>query len=75
MGSGSRHCSDLDGVPIVTFFAGLERVGPSKASTLSTLEPVVSVGLAILVLGEALNPFQILGGGLILAAVLVCSLI
>ncbi|TMD48779.1 MAG: EamA/RhaT family transporter, partial [Chloroflexi bacterium] len=47
----------------------------SKASTLSTLEPVVSVGLAILVLGEALNPFQILGGGLILAAVLVCSLI
>ena len=62
-------------LPIVTFFAGLERVGPSKASTLSTLEPVVSVGLAILVLGEALNPFQILGGGLILAAVLVCSLI
>jgi len=37
---------------IVTFFAGLERVGPSKASTLSTLEPVVSVGLAILVLGK-----------------------
>ncbi len=59
---------------IVTFFAGLERVGPSKASTLSTLEPVVSVGLAILVLGEALNPFQILGGALILVAVLVCSL-
>src|SRR5437016_4877331 len=59
---------------IVTFFAGLERVGPSKASTLSTLEPVVSVGLAILILGEALNPLQVLGGVLILCAVLICSI-
>jgi drug/metabolite transporter (DMT)-like permease len=58
---------------IITFFAGLERIGPSKASTLSTLEPVVSVGLAILVLGEALNPLQVLGGVLILCAVLICS--
>ena len=61
-------------LPIVTFFAGLERVGPSKASTLSTLEPVVSVGLAILVLGEMLNPLQVLGGVLILIAVLICSI-
>jgi drug/metabolite transporter (DMT)-like permease len=58
---------------IMTFFAGLKLIGPSKASTLSTLEPVVSVGLAILVLGEAVGPLQILGGLLILTAVLVCS--
>ncbi len=31
---------------IVLFFAGLARVGPSVASILSVLEPVVTVGLA-----------------------------
>jgi drug/metabolite transporter (DMT)-like permease len=60
-------------IGIVTFFAGLERIGPSRASTLSTFEPVVSVSLAILVLGETISPLQVLGGILILVAVLVCS--
>jgi drug/metabolite transporter (DMT)-like permease len=60
-------------IGIVTFFAGLERIGPSRASTLSTFEPVVSVTLAILVLGETISPLQVLGGILILVAVLVCS--
>jgi drug/metabolite transporter (DMT)-like permease len=31
---------------VLAFFAGLARVGPSAASILSTLEPVVTVGLA-----------------------------
>ena len=31
---------------VIAFFAGLERVGPSAAAILSTLEPVVTVGLA-----------------------------
>jgi drug/metabolite transporter (DMT)-like permease len=61
-------------IGIVTFFAGLQRIGPSRASTLSTFEPVVSVMLAILVLGETISPLQVLGGILILAAVIVCSL-
>lgn len=60
-------------LPIVTFLAGLERVGPTKASTLSTFEPVMSVMLAILILGETISPLQVLGGALILAAVIVCS--
>jgi drug/metabolite transporter (DMT)-like permease len=59
---------------IVTFFAGLERIGPSRSSTISTLEPVVSVMLAALVLGESFNMLQVLGGGLILVAALVCSI-
>lgn len=53
------------------FFAGLRRVGPSSAAILSTLEPVVSVGLAVAVFGDSLGPMQLLGGGLVLAAVLV----
>jgi drug/metabolite transporter (DMT)-like permease len=52
------------------FFAGLRRVGPTAASILSTLEPVVTVGLAFLVFGESLGPAQLAGGALVLLAVL-----
>src|SRR5215469_12016609 len=52
----------------VTFFAGLKLVGPITASTLSTLEPVVTVGLAAVVLGETMGPLQLCGGVLILLA-------
>jgi drug/metabolite transporter (DMT)-like permease len=61
-------------VSIVTFFAGLERVGPTAAATLSTLEPVVSVALGAVVLGEQLVWLQIAGGMLIIAAVIVLAL-
>jgi len=51
------------------FFAGLRRVGPTAASILSTVEPVVTVVLAAIVFGELLGPVQMLGGALVLAAV------
>jgi len=56
---------------IVLFFAGLMRVGPSVASILSVLEPVVTVGLAAAIFGESLSAGQLLGGVLVLGAVLV----
>jgi len=56
---------------IILFFAGLRRVGPSAASILSTLEPVVTVGLAAAAFGESLAPVQLLGGALVLSAVVV----
>jgi drug/metabolite transporter (DMT)-like permease len=52
------------------FFAGLQRVGPTAASILSTLEPVVTVVLAFLVFGESLGPVPLAGGVLVLVAVL-----
>jgi len=55
---------------VVTFLAGLERVGPMNASTLSTIEPVVTVVLASLILGETITPLRILGGMMILLAVI-----
>ncbi|MDF3835938.1 DMT family transporter [Cupriavidus basilensis] len=55
---------------ILAFFAGLQRLGAARASMLSTLEPVVTVALAALVLGEHVGLTQALGGGLILAGVL-----
>jgi drug/metabolite transporter (DMT)-like permease len=60
-------------IPIVTFLAGLERIGPTNAAMLSVLEPLVTVLLAALLLGEALKPVTLLGGGLILASVLVVA--
>jgi drug/metabolite transporter (DMT)-like permease len=55
---------------ILTFFAGLQRLGAAQASMLSTLEPVVTVVLAAWLLGEHIGPTQAVGGGLILAGVL-----
>ena len=52
------------------FFAGLRRVGPTAASILSTLEPVVTVGLAFVAFGESLGLAQLAGGALVLMAVL-----
>jgi drug/metabolite transporter (DMT)-like permease len=60
-------------IPVVTFLAGLERIGPTNAAMLSTLEPVVTVLLAAWIFGEHLKPIIILGGGLILGAVILLT--
>jgi drug/metabolite transporter (DMT)-like permease len=60
-------------LPVVAFLAGLERIGPTNAAMLSTLEPLVTVLLAMLLLNEKLKPLSLLGGGLILAAVLLLA--
>jgi drug/metabolite transporter (DMT)-like permease len=58
---------------IVTFFAGLERVGPTNASTLSTVEPAVTVVLAAVVLGETISFLRIIGGIMIIVAVIILA--
>jgi drug/metabolite transporter (DMT)-like permease len=60
-------------IPVATFLAGLERIGPTNASMLSTLEPVVTVLLAGLLFGERLEAITILGGSLILVAVILLT--
>jgi drug/metabolite transporter (DMT)-like permease len=60
-------------LPVVTFLAGLERIGPTNAAMLSTLEPVVTVLLAAWLLGEGLQQITLLGGGLILIAVVLVT--
>lgn len=55
---------------IVGFFKGLEKLGAADASTLSTLEPLITLGLAALILGEAVTAMQLGGGGLILVTVI-----
>jgi len=58
---------------IVTFLAGLRRIGPANASMLSTLEPVVTVFLAAIALGETITFFRIVGGMMVLSAVILIS--
>ena len=53
---------------ITWYFAGLARIGPVRASTLSTVEPLCAVVLAAIVLDETLVPLQLAGGALILGA-------
>ena len=60
-------------LPVVAFLSGLERIGPTNAAMLSTLEPVVTVLLATWWLNETLKPVTWLGGGLILIAVLLLT--
>ena len=54
--------------PITLFFAGLERVGPSTAAILSTLEPLTTAALAFVVFGESLTALQLAGAALVLGA-------
>ena len=57
-------------VAIQAFLAGVERIGAARAAILSTVEPVVTVLLAALILAEPLTAPQGLGGFCILAAAL-----
>jgi len=57
--------------PFSLYFAGLQYLEPTRAIVVSCLEPVFSIVIAALVLGETLRPLQTLGIVLVLAAILV----
>ena len=58
-------------IAISLFLAGLPRVGAARASLISTLELVVTVTLAILLLGDRFTLLEAFGGALVLGAVVV----
>jgi drug/metabolite transporter (DMT)-like permease len=60
-------------VAIQTFYAGTQRIGAAQASLVSTVEPIWTIVLASLLLGEHLAPIQLLGGGLILGGVVIAQ--
>ncbi|MFE1631240.1 DMT family transporter [Brevibacillus reuszeri] len=56
------------------FFQGLQLIGSTKASVLSTLEPVVTIVFSAMLFGESFTLLQLLGGCAVLAgAVLIVS--
>jgi drug/metabolite transporter (DMT)-like permease len=58
-------------VAISLFLAGLPRIGAARSSLLSTVEPVVTVLLAVILLGDRFSAIQVVGGVLIIVAVVV----
>lgn len=55
------------------FLAGLERLGPVRASVYSTVEPAFTLLLATVFLGEPLTGSRVAGGALIVGAVLLLA--
>jgi drug/metabolite transporter (DMT)-like permease len=61
-------------LPLGAFLAGVQYVGPTTASFIGTLEPVFTVLLAFLILGESLARIQGIGGLLVVVSALLLSL-
>jgi len=60
-------------VAIAAFFAGVAQIGASKASIISTFEPVVTMAFGVGMLGEKVSGTQLLGGAMVLAAVILLA--
>jgi drug/metabolite transporter (DMT)-like permease len=56
-------------IAVQFFYAGAQRVGAAQASLLSTVEPLWTIVAAGILLGERLQPIQLIGGALILGGV------
>jgi drug/metabolite transporter, DME family len=61
-------------LPFSCYFAGLQHLEPTRAIVASCLEPVFSILLAALVLGELLRPMQTVGIVLVLVAIVLIQL-
>jgi drug/metabolite transporter (DMT)-like permease len=61
-------------IPTTAFVAGIGLIGPSRAAILMTIEPLVGVSLAALVLGEQPGGIQIVGGACVLVAAAVLQI-
>jgi drug/metabolite transporter (DMT)-like permease len=60
-------------IAIQAFYAGVRRVGAARAALISTIEPVYTIAMAMLLFGERLAPVQVAGGALVIAAVLLAE--
>jgi drug/metabolite transporter (DMT)-like permease len=55
----------------ILWFTAISKVGPSRASLFSNMQPLFGVVFALLLLNEHLTRWEVIGGALILSAVLV----
>jgi drug/metabolite transporter (DMT)-like permease len=62
-------------IPTTAFVTGIGLIGPSRAAILMTLEPLVAITLAALLLKEQPSPLQFLGGAAVLAAAVILQLV
>jgi drug/metabolite transporter (DMT)-like permease len=61
-------------VPFSFYFAGLQLLEPTRAVIVSCLEPVFSILIAAVVLGEGVHRLQMVGVLMVLAAIVVVQL-
>jgi drug/metabolite transporter (DMT)-like permease len=61
-------------MPIFAFYAGVQRLGAPQAAIMGTIEPILVVLLSFLLLGETMQPIQIIGGAFILSGALLLQL-
>jgi drug/metabolite transporter (DMT)-like permease len=60
--------------PFSFYFAGLQHLEPTRAIVVSCLEPVFSIVIAAVALGEIMRPLQVAGIVFVLAAIIVVQL-
>jgi drug/metabolite transporter (DMT)-like permease len=60
----------LYGFAMIGFFIAVSIIGPVQASLLSYADAVISAGLGVIVLGQALTPVQILGIAIVILALI-----
>jgi len=60
-------------IAVLTFYAGTRRIGAAQASLVSTIEPVWTIALAGILLGQTLTPIQLAGGVLVIVGVVIAQ--
>lgn len=60
-------------LPIAALLAGMARIGPVRASTLSTLEPATTLAVGVLLMGEPVSAVGLVGAVLILGAAVIIA--
>jgi drug/metabolite transporter (DMT)-like permease len=60
-------------IAYVTLFIGLEIIGPVKTSMLLNAEPIITIILAAILLGERLAFTQLIGAGFVMAGIILIS--
>ena len=61
-------------IPFALFFIGVNFIRSTRASITATLEPISAGFLAYLFLGEGLAPLQVVGGAMVVGAIVLLQL-
>lgn len=60
-------------IAIQAFYGGVRRVGGARAALISSVEPIYTVTIAVLLFGEILTPIQLLGGVFVIGGVILAE--
>jgi drug/metabolite transporter (DMT)-like permease len=61
-------------LPVFGLNAGIQKLGSTRASIIATFEPVLTIIVATIFLGERMLPIQVAGGALIVVSVILLQL-